>query len=112
MTTEFKTLWELHQEGTFEQLASSANSHINIPALTVNSSTVSEQFIVGLIAIVIIGMIFLPFGATESSIKACQSNTNQKLIKVGGALIIAMTSISAIFFLEILELSESLVSLY
>ncbi len=112
MAAEFKTLWELHQEGAFGQLAESARNHINIPVLEINSGTVSEQAIIGIIALIIIGMIFLPFGATEGSIKACQDSTNQKLVKLGGAVIVAMTSISVILFLEILELSESLVSLY
>ncbi len=112
MSTEFKTLWELHQNGAIEQLTESVQSLANnVPSLEVNSSTVNEQMIIGTIALIIIGIIFLPFGATENSIKACQLNTNQKVVKLGGAVIVVMTSISAIFFLEILELSESLGSL-
>ncbi len=108
METEFKTLWELNQEGAFEQLANSARNLLEIPAQGLNSSTVNEQTIIGILAVIVLGLIFLPFGATESSIKACQGNLNKKVVKLGGALIVVMTSLSAIFFLEILELSEAL----
>ncbi len=109
MAAEFRTLWELHQEGAFEQLNSSTQSLVNnIPALEITSGTVSEQIIIGIMAVILVGIIFLPFGATDSSIKACQINTNQKVVKLGGAVIIVMTSLSAIFFLQILELSERL----
>ena len=108
MTSEFKSLWQLNQEGFLKTLAESAKSLIKIPSYELNSNTINEQIIIGIMALIIIGIIFLPFGATDSSIKACQSNTNQKVVKLGGAIIIAMTSISAILFLEILELSEAL----
>ncbi len=108
MTVELKTLWELNQEGTFRFLAESARNLVNIPIPTLNNGTLGEQVIIGIIALIVIGIIFLPFGATESSIKACQINTNQKVVKLGGAVIVAMTSISAIFFLEILELSDAI----
>ncbi len=107
MASEFKTLWELHQEGTFQELTSSAQGMTNnIPTFQINSGTASEQLIIGIIALIVVGMIFLPFGATENSIKACQIDTNQKVVKLGGAVIVLMTSISIIFFLEILELSK------
>ena len=116
MTTEFKTLWELQQEGTFEslfeQLANAVKNIVAFPVPELSSGTVSEQTIIGIISLILIGIIFLPFGATESSIKACQSNTNQKVVKLGGALIVAMTSISAIFFLEILDLTQTIGSIY
>ena len=108
MTGEFKTLWELNQEGVFkdfyEHFVDSLRTSINVQTIQLSNGTVSEQMI--------IGIIFLPFGATEGSIKACQINTNQKLIKLGGAVIIAMTSLSAILFLEILELSQPLINIY
>ena len=113
MIAEFKTLWELQKEGTIEELTSSARGMLNnIPTVEINSSTVDEQMIIAIIAIIIIGIIFLPFGASDKSIKACQIDTNQKVVKFGGAIIVAMTSISAIFFLEILELSDALAGIY
>ena len=52
----------------------------------------------------IVGVTFLPFGATSASIKACQLNTDQKLIKYGGVVIAITTSLSAILYLEVLRL--------
>ncbi len=116
MPTEFKTLWELQQDGTFEllieKITSSIKSLVNLPVPEMDTGTLGEQMIIGLISLIMIGIIFLPFGATENSIKKCQTNIDQKVVKLGGALIVAMTSISAIFFLEILDLSESLASVY
>ena len=71
-----------------------------------------KKLFLSVIALIVIGMIFLPFGATENSIKTCQLDTNQKVVKLGGALIVIMTSISAILFLQILALSQSLGSIY
>ena len=108
MTAEFKTLWELSHEGAFGDLADSARTLVDIPINSYNFGTASDQTVIGIIALILLGIMFLPFGATETSIKACQLNTNQKVLKLGGAVIVVMTSISAIFYLEILRLSASL----
>ncbi len=113
MFAEFKTLWELQQEGSFEQLTYTAEDLRNkIQTLEIDLSSVNEQAIIAIIGVIIVGIIFLPFGATTSSIKKCQVNTNQKVVKLGGALIVVMTSISAILFLEVLQMSELLGSIY
>ncbi len=111
MAAEFKTLWELYQEGAFEQLAGSARSFTNISVPELNSGTVTDQAIIGIIALIVLGLTFLPFGATESSIKACQGNLNQKVVKFGSVLIVVLASLSAILFLEVLELSEAIGSM-
>ncbi|KZR77879.1 hypothetical protein PMIT1320_00266 [Prochlorococcus marinus str. MIT 1320] len=104
MLAEFKTLFELSQEGYFKKLMESAREVLDVPVNTFSNSTISSQIVIGIIAIVILGVIILPFGATEASIKACQVNTNKKLIKVGGSVIVVMTSLSAILYLEVLKL--------
>ena len=109
MFAELKSLLELHQEGTLKELIYGYQGLIdNLKTSVINLSAIDEQTIIAMIGIIILGIIFLPFGATDSSIKTCQIDTNQKVIKLGGALIVVMTSISAILFLEILELSEAL----
>ncbi len=108
MTAEFKTLWELSQEEAFKQLADSARELVDIPIDGFNFGTGSDQIVIGILAVTILGVIFLPFGATETTIKSCQLNTNQKVLKLGGAIIVIMTSISAILYLEILKLSALL----
>ena len=70
MFAEFKTLWELQQEGVFNKLTYSAQQIANnIPTFEINNSMVNEQAIIAIIGVIIIGIIFLPFGATDSSIK-------------------------------------------
>ncbi len=109
MFAELKSLLELQQEGAFQQSALWYQNFINsFKGSAINLSAINEQVIIAMIGIIILGIIFLPLGATDSSIKKCQIDSNQKVIKLGGALIVVMTSISAIFFLEILELSEAL----
>ncbi len=63
------------------------------------------QIVVGSLAVCVVGITFLPFGATASSIQACQLNTDQRLIKYGGVVIAIMTAISAILFLEVMRLN-------
>ena len=104
MLAEFKTLFELSQEGYFKKLMESAREVLDVPVNTFSNSTVSSQIVIGIIAIVILGVIILPFGATEASIKACHVNTDKKLVKVGGSVIVVMTSLSAILYLEVLKL--------
>ena len=60
------------------------------------------------VALIIIGFTFLPLGATPASIQACQLNTDKKLLKTGGVLIVLSTSLSAILFLQVLKLSQML----
>ncbi len=109
MFAEFKTLWELQQEGAFEKTAYSVQEFINKAKLwEVSLSQINEQIIIAVLGILMVGIIFLPLGATESSIQKCQIDTNQKVVKIGGVLIVVMTSISAILFIEVLELSEML----
>ncbi len=62
------------------------------------------QVVIGTIAMVIVGITFLPFGATTDSIRACQLNTDQRLIKYGGVAIAITSSLCAILYLEILRL--------
>ena len=53
-------------------------------------------------------IVFVSFGATSSSIQACQLSTDKKLLKTGGVLIILSTSLSAILFIQVLKLSQLL----
>ncbi len=118
MTTELKTLDQLLQDGSGYQLVSDAISPLTriveaLDQLTLSANGISTDFamvqiFVGIVALIIIGITLLPFGATPSSIQACQMDTNQKLLKTGGVVIIVMTSLSAILFIEVLRLSEIL----
>ncbi|HGY5547348.1 MAG: hypothetical protein AB8A45_06135 [Prochlorococcus sp.] len=110
MFAEFKTLFQLSQEGYFTDLLDSFRQYLDIPVNTLTSSTINSQIIIGIVAIVILSLIILPFGATEASIKACQLSTDKKLVKVGGSLIVVLASVSAILYLEVLKLYGGLVS--
>ena len=108
------------QEGFFERLEAlthklmvgilEAAQDFNLPIAENSASLGSDvwiaQSVIGVIGLIIVGVTFLPFGATSASIKACQLNTDQKLLKMGGVFIILMTSISAVLFIEILKLYE------
>ena len=83
MTAEFKTLVQLSQEGAFEQLAANAKGLIDIPINSIGSTTISDQAVIGVVAAIIVGIIFLPFGATQASIKACQSDVKHEVFNVG-----------------------------
>ncbi len=65
----------------------------------------AAQLVVGCVAAIIVGITFLPFGATPASIRACQLNTDQKLIKFGGVAIAVTASLSAILYLEVVKLN-------
>ncbi len=112
MAGEFKTIVELQQDGTFQQLAESIQQFSDgvlksgLPFYGLSNDVVVTQTFIAILGGIIVGITFLPFGATASSIQACQVNTNQKLIKTGGAVIVVMTSLSAILFLEVLKLNE------
>ena len=112
MATEFKTLVQLRQEGVLEQASDSLNNFLTgileiEPSIKgAGNDLVLTQTFIAIIAAIILGITFLPFGATPASIQACQLSSDKKLLKTGGALIIIMTSISAILFLEVLKLSE------
>ncbi len=112
MPIEFKTIVQLQQEGAFDQLLNSLQDlmmrvlEINLPMMKISNELVITQTVIASIAIFIIGIIYLPFGATPASIKSCQSNYPQKLLKSGGALLVVMTCISAILFIEIMKPSE------
>ena len=117
MADEFKTIVELRQDGTFQQLGESIQqlvtgvTQIGLPIKEISTDLVLTQVLVGVLAGIVVGITFLPFGATPTSIQACQLNTNQKLLKTGGVLIVVMTSISLIFFLEVLKLNEMIGSI-
>ncbi len=116
MTFEFKTLVQLQNEGQIDaalgRLRSLINSamDIKIPINDQSSDTLITQIVIGIIGIVIIGIICLPFGATISSIKNCQFDSSQKLLKSGGVLLILMTSLSGILFLELIKISTLLIN--
>ena len=104
MLAEFKTLFQLSQEGYFRDLVESARQSFDIPVYALSSSTISTQIIIGVVAIIILGLIILPLGATDASIKACQLSTDKKLVKVGGSLIVILSSLCSILYLEVLKL--------
>ncbi len=116
MDTGFKTLDQLFQDGTLYQLVEEAKKPLVEILETIDRTTLQlaggsndlaiVQGIICIIALAMVSITFLPFGATTASIQACQINTNQKLLKTGGVVIVVMTSMSAIFFLQILKLSE------
>ncbi len=118
MTAEFKTLDQLLQDGSLYQIAADAKKpftglfdsvdKITLSIQSLNSDLLIIQTIIGVIALIVIGITFLPFGATAASIKTCQVDMNQKLLKTGGVLIVVMTSLSAIMFVEVLKLSQIL----
>ena len=59
MFAKFNSLWELHKQGTFDQLTTSAQGLIqNIPILEINRTAINEQSIIAILGIVIIGIIF------------------------------------------------------
>ena len=110
MTAEFRSLDQLLQDGTVDQLVDATKaslSKIVETADAANQVVPSEisiaQSVIGLIALILVGITFLPFGATPSSIKACQLNTDQKLLKYLGVVVVVMTSISAVLYLELLK---------
>ena len=118
MTAGFKTLDQFSQDGSLFQLIAETKSFLggildSVDSVTlsfrsIDSDLVIAQAVVGVLALLIVGITVLPFGATQPSIQACQLNTDQKLLKTGGVVIVVMTSISAILFLEVLKLSEML----
>ena len=114
---EFKTLWELNENGTFEHLIESIKNlligilEISSPIEGIENDLLITQILVGIVAAIMIGITFLPFGATTSSIQACQLNTDKKLLKTGGVLIVISTSVSAILFLQVLKLNQMLGSI-
>ncbi len=71
---------------------------------SIGSDVWIAQSVIGVIGVIIVGITFLPLGATPATIKACQLNTDQKLIKYGGVVIAITTSLSAILYLEVLRL--------
>ena len=109
---EFKTIVELQQEGTFDQLLSYIQDfftkvlEVRLPIMEISNELVLTQIVIATIAIFTVGMIYLPFGATPASIKSCQANYSQKLLKSGGALLVLMTCISAILFIGMMQPSE------
>ncbi len=70
----------------------------------IETDVMIAQSVVGCLAFIIVGITFLPPGATPASIKACQLNTDQKLLKYLGVVIAISTSLSAILYLEVLKL--------
>ncbi len=122
MTAGFKTLEQFSQDGSLSELLGDAKSFLSgildsIDSVTlsfrsINGDLVIAQAVVGVLALLVIGITVLPFGATQPSIQACQLNTDQKLLKTGGVLLVVMTSISAILFLEVLKLSDMLGGAY
>ncbi len=70
-----------------------------------NSDVLIAQLIIGSLTVGVVGVTFLPFGATTASIQACQLNTDQRLLKYGGVAIAVMTALSAILFLEVMKLN-------
>ncbi len=119
MTAGFKTLDQFSQDGSLSQLVGETRSllggildsvdSVTLSFRSISSDLVIAQAVVGVLAVLIVGITVLPFGATQPSIQACQLNTDQKLLKTGGVLLVVMTSISAILFLEVLKLSDMLV---
>ncbi len=116
MTDEhtLKTIWELKENGTFNRLLDSLQQfqeripEISNPIESTGNDFLFTQIFIAIFAAITIGFTFLPFGATSSSIKACQLNTDKKLLKTGGVLIILSSSISAILFIQVLKLSQML----
>ena len=115
MSTEFKTLDQALKDGSIDRLGATIRDVSNritespdIGLNNLNNEVAIGQVLIGVIALTLIGIIFLPFGATVESIKACQLNTDQKLVKYGGVIIVLMTSLSVIFFLEIIQLNSIL----
>ena len=70
----------------------------------IHNDVAIAQTIIGAVAVILIGFTFLPLGATPASIRKCQLNADQKLLKYLGVVVVIMTSLSAIFYLEILRL--------
>jgi len=111
---EVQSLWELKQNGTLYQLIESFQTsasriiELSSPLEKIQNDLLLTQIFIAIIGATIIGVTFLPFGATKTSIQACQLNTNKKLLKTGGALITISTSISAILFIQVLKLSQML----
>ena len=111
---ELKTIWELNENGSLDQLVESIQKFLigiveaSNPIQGINNDLLLTQVLVAIIAAIMIGVTFLPFGATTSSIQACQLNTDKKLLKAGGALIVISTSLATIFFLQILKLNQML----
>ena len=116
MTNEhtLKTVWELKDNGTFDRLLASLQSfqekipEIINPIESAGNDFLFTQIFIAIFAAITIGFTFLPFGATSSSIQACQLSTDKKLLKTGGVLIILSTSLSAILFIQVLKLSQML----
>ncbi len=114
MQNEFKTIWELNQSGSLNQISETIHNFVNgtyeisSPILGIENDLLLSQLIITIAAGIIIGFTFLPIGATPTSIQACQVNTDKKLLKTGGALIVITTSISAILFLQVLKLNQML----
>ena len=114
MTNELtlKSIWELDQNGSFDHLLDSIQHfqsripEINNPIQSTGNDFLFTQIFIAILAAIIIGFTFLPFGATPSSIQACQLNTDKKLLKTGGVLIILSTSLAAILFIQVLKLSQ------
>ena len=114
---EFKTLWELNENGTLDHLLEAIQKFVigilelSSPIEGIENDLLVTQILVAIVAAVMIGITFLPFGATASSIQACQLNTDKKLLKTGGVLIVISTSLSAILFLQVLKLNQMLGSI-
>ncbi len=83
---------------------------VALPSLGVYNDAVIAQTVIGVIAVILVGFTFLPLGATPSSIRACQLNTDQKLLKYLGVVLVIMTSLCAILYLEVLKLYGILAS--
>ncbi len=112
MSIEFKTLDQSLKDGSLDRLVATVKDFFieitksgDLGLKNLNNEVLIVQALIGVIALVLIGIIFLPFGATPESIKACQLNTDQKLVKYGGVTLVIMTSLSAIFYLEIMHLN-------
>ena len=80
-----------------------AADKVALPVSGINNDAVIAQADIGVIAGILVGFTFLPFGATPASIKACQLNTDQKLLKYLGVVVVVMTSLCAILYLEVLK---------
>ncbi|WP_320674939.1 hypothetical protein [Prochlorococcus sp. MIT 1341] len=118
MSEGIEALDFFRQEGFFERLEAlthklmvgilEAAQDFNLPIAENSAALGSDvwiaQSVIGVIGLIIVGVTFLPFGATSASIKACQLNTDQKLVKYGGVVIAITTSLSAILYLEVLRL--------
>lgn len=77
---------------------------VDLSSQTINNDAVIAQSVIGMIAIILVGFTFLPFGATPASIRACQLNTDQKLLKYLGVVVVILAALSSILYLEVLKL--------